>query len=86
MKIISFSEANRDFQAVLDTVNDDANIVFINRQNDNDMVVMSLAHYNGLMETLYLLKSPANVAHLATSIAQYRDKQIQKNLHAKVSI
>ncbi|ERL54632.1 type II toxin-antitoxin system Phd/YefM family antitoxin [Psychrobacter aquaticus] len=42
MKIISFSEANRDFQAVLDTVNDGNDIVFINRQNDNDMVVMSL--------------------------------------------
>ncbi|WP_406947898.1 type II toxin-antitoxin system Phd/YefM family antitoxin [Psychrobacter pacificensis] len=35
---------------------------------------MSSAHYNGLMETLYLLKSSANAAHLAKSIEQYRSK------------
>jgi antitoxin YefM len=33
---------------------------------------MSLDHYNGLMETLHLLSSPANAAHLARSIEQYR--------------
>ncbi|WP_201595253.1 type II toxin-antitoxin system Phd/YefM family antitoxin [Psychrobacter vallis] len=72
MKIISFSEAKRDFQAVLDTVIDDADPLIIGRQNDSDAVIMSLAHYNSLMETLYLLKSPANAAHLAESIAQYQ--------------
>ncbi|PCJ30118.1 MAG: hypothetical protein COA90_10280 [Gammaproteobacteria bacterium] len=39
---------------------------------DEDAVVMSLAHYNGLMETVYLLKSPANAAHLARSIEQLK--------------
>ena len=72
MKIISFSEANKDFKAVLDTVNNDADMVFINGQNDNDAVIMSLAHYNGLIETLYLLKSSANAKHLAMSIVQYQ--------------
>lgn len=79
MKTISFSKANRDFQAVLNTVNNDADIVFINRQNDNGAVVMSLAHYNGLMETLYLLKSPVNSLHLAESIQQYRSVNYIEN-------
>lgn len=72
MKIISFTDANKDFKAVLDTVNSGTDAVVINRQNDNDAVVMSSAHYNGLMETLYLLKSSANANHLAISIEQYR--------------
>ncbi|MDE0490103.1 type II toxin-antitoxin system prevent-host-death family antitoxin [Psychrobacter sp. A3] len=72
MKFISFTDANKDFKAVLDTVNNGTDVVVINRQNDNDAVVMSSAHYNGLMETLYLLKSSANAAHLAKSIEQYK--------------
>ena len=70
MKIIGFAEANKDFKKVLNIVNDDTDIVFISRKNDKDAVVMSLAHYNSLMETLYLLGSPANAAHLAKSIEQ----------------
>lgn len=73
MKIVNFSEANKDFKIVLDTVNDDADMVFISRKNDKDAVIMSLSHYNSLMETLYLLKSPANAAHLAKSIGQCRN-------------
>jgi antitoxin YefM len=33
---------------------------------------MSLDYFNGLLETVHLLKSPANAAHLERSIAQYR--------------
>ena len=77
MKIISFAEANKDFKKVLNKVNDDTDIVFISRKNDKDAVVMSLAHYNSLMETLHLLGSPNNTAHLAKSIAQYRAGEVK---------
>ena len=33
---------------------------------------MPLGRYQSLMETLYLLSTPANAAHLAKSIAQHR--------------
>ena len=33
---------------------------------------MSLDYYNSLIETVYLLKSPANAAHLSDSIEQFR--------------
>jgi antitoxin YefM len=36
---------------------------------------MSLEYDNSLMETVHLLKSPANAAHLARSIAQDRQGQ-----------
>lgn len=77
MKVISFTDANKDFKAVLDTVNNGTDAVVINRQNDNDAVVMSSAHYNGLMETLYLLRSPVNSSHLAESIQQYSAGQVR---------
>jgi antitoxin YefM len=37
---------------------------------------MSLDTFNGLMETVHLLKSPANTTHLARSIEQYRQGQV----------
>ena len=72
MEIVSFKEANKNFKKVLNTVDEDANVIFISRENNKDAVVMSLAHYTSLIETLYLLKSPANTVHLAKSIAQYK--------------
>lgn len=72
MRVVSFSEARKHLKSVLDTVNDDANATIVTRRDADDAVVMSLDYYNSLMETVYLLKSPANAAHLAESIAQYK--------------
>lgn len=72
MRVISFSEARKHLKSVLDTVNEDANATIVTRRDADDAVVMSLDYYNSLMETVYLLKSPANAAHLAKSIAQYK--------------
>jgi antitoxin YefM len=73
MKAIRFTEADKNLKTVLDTVNDSDNIITITRCDVDDSVIMSLKNYNSLMETLYLLKSPANNAHLAESIGQCRD-------------
>jgi antitoxin YefM len=72
MKVINFSEARNKLKRVLDEVVEDADYTIISRRDAEDAVVMSLDHFNGLMETVHLLKSPANVAHLAKSITQYR--------------
>ena len=40
-----------------------------------DVVVMSLDHYQSIMETMHLLASPANAAHLAKSVAQHQSGQ-----------
>jgi len=42
------------------------------RRDPEDAVVMSLDYYNSLMETVYLLRSPANAEHLAKSIEQFK--------------
>lgn len=72
MKIIAYSKARRSFKAVLDAVHEDADVIIISRQDGADAVVMSLAHYQRIMETVHLLASPANAAHLAKSIAQLK--------------
>jgi antitoxin YefM len=68
MKVVNFSEARNQLKSVLDQVVDDANYTVITRRDAEDAVVMSLAQFNGLMETVHLLKSPANAAHLGKPI------------------
>ncbi len=72
MKVISFSDARNKLKSVLDQVVNDADYTIITRRGGEDAVVMSLDQFNGLMETVHLLKSPANAAHLSKSIQQYR--------------
>ncbi|OFA29814.1 prevent-host-death protein [Glaciecola punicea] len=81
MRIVSFTDARNGLKAVLDTVVNDADTTIITRRDSEDAVVMSLDYYNSLMETVYLLKSPQNAAHLAKSIAQYKaGENIQREL------
>ena len=77
MKVINFSEARNRLKSVLDQVVSDADYTVIARRDADDAVVMSLDHFNGLMETVHLLKTPANAAHLAKSIKQYRSGKMK---------
>jgi antitoxin YefM len=65
MKIVSFTEARNSLKSVLDTVVNDADTTVITRRDAADAVVMSLDYYNSLMETVHLLRSPANAEHLS---------------------
>lgn len=76
MRVVSFNEARRRLKSMLDEVVDDADCTVITRRDGEDVVVMSLSHCNSLMETVHLLKSPANAAHLNRSIEQYKNAQV----------
>ena len=76
MKIVSFTEARNGLKAVLDGVVNDADTTVITRRDSEDAIVMSLDYYNSLMETVYLLRSPANAEHLNRSIAQYKSGKV----------
>ena len=70
MQVVSFSEARESFKAVLDRLEADADVTLITRRHAQGAVVMSLDTYNSLMETVHLLRSPANAAHLQRSLEQ----------------
>ena len=70
MRVVNYSEARNSLKSVLDGVAQDHDITIINRRDGADAVVMSLEHYQSVMETLHLLASPANAAKLAKAIAQ----------------
>ena len=76
MRVVNFSEARNGLKNVINQVVDDADYTVIARRDAPDAVVMSLDTFNSLMETVHLLKSPANAAHLARSIDQYQQGKI----------
>ena len=71
MRVVNFSDARNHLKHIVDQTVADANFTIISRRAAADAVIMSLDTFNSLMETVHLLKSPANAAHLAQSIKQY---------------
>jgi antitoxin YefM len=49
---------------------DDHEQVVITRKNAESVVMMSLEDFNSWLETIYLLRNPANAARLRESMAQ----------------
>ena len=76
MRVVNFSEARNHLKSVLDQVVDDADYTIISRRDADNAVVMSQDQFDSLMETVYLLKSPANTTHLAKSIEQYHSDKV----------
>lgn len=72
MRIINVADAKNDLRAVIDQVLEDADVTVIKLQEASGAVVMTLEHYNSLIETAHLLSSPANAAQLEKSIDQAR--------------
>ena len=78
MRVVNFSEARSGLKGVIDQVIADADYTVITRRDAPDAVLMSLDTFNSLLETVHLLKSPASAAHLARSIEQFRQAQVQQ--------
>ncbi|NGM12713.1 type II toxin-antitoxin system prevent-host-death family antitoxin [Verrucosispora sp. CWR15] len=56
--------------AELDRVIDDAEEVVVTRSGHEPVVIVSLAEFESMKETEYLLRSPSNAAALRRSIAE----------------
>ena len=83
MKIVTYSEARSALKAVLDRVHEDADVTVISRRDGANAVMMSLSHYESIMETMHLLSTPANAAHLAKSIAQRKAGKARRRERVK---
>jgi len=69
MDHVSYTELRQNLKKHLDKVCDDRAPLVVTRRNAEPVVVLSLADYESIEETLYLLSDPANAEHLRQSIA-----------------
>ena len=70
MAQVSYSELRNNLASYMDAVCDDRAPLLVTRQNARSVILISEEEYEGLMETVHLLKSPANAARLMQSIGQ----------------
>jgi antitoxin YefM len=80
MRTVHFTDARSNLKAVIDRVVDDADVTLITRRDAPNAVVMSQDYFDSLMETVHLLRSPANVAHLERSITQLREGKVAERI------
>jgi len=64
MKIMTYTESRARYAEVLDQVVNDREEIVITRQGHESVVIIALDEYESLMETVYLMQSPANARHL----------------------
>jgi antitoxin YefM len=68
MDVISYSDTRERLKEVMDQVVADHQPVVISRQKAESVVMVSLADWHAIEETMHLLSSPTNAARLKSSI------------------
>lgn len=70
MAHVSYTELRGNLAAYMDQVCDDRVPLLVTRQNARSVVMLSEEEYEGLLETVHLLKSPANAVRLLRSVKE----------------
>jgi antitoxin YefM len=77
MNILSYSEARASFKETMDMACRDHSPTVVTRRSGDPVVILSLADYSSMEETLYLLSSEKNAARLRSSIAEIKAGKAQ---------
>ena len=81
MAHVSYSQLRNNLASYMDAVCDDRAPLLVTRQNARSVILMAEDDYEGLMETVHLLKSPANATRLLRSIGDAeRGKMTEREL------
>lgn len=70
MSYVSFTDLRANMARHLDRVVANRDELVVTRQNREPVVILPLAELESLRETLHLLSTPANAAHVLQSIAE----------------
>ena len=66
----NYYELRTDLKKFLDDVEDNNETLVVKRANGKGAVILSLAEYNSMIETMHLLSSEKNAGRLFKSIKQ----------------
>jgi antitoxin YefM len=72
MQARTYSEARHDLKNVMDEACNNHEPILITRRKGESVVLLSLEDYESILESEYLLSSPANAARLLKSLEESR--------------
>lgn len=67
---ITYTQARDGLAKLLDRVNHDREVVVIQRRGEEDVAMIAASELESLMETAYLLRSPANAERLLSALGR----------------
>jgi antitoxin YefM len=70
MDVLTYSDTRARLKEVMDRVVEDRTPVVITRKRGEAVVMVSLADWSAMEETLHLVSSPANARRLTAAIGQ----------------
>jgi antitoxin YefM len=70
MDVVNYSDARQNLKEIMDRVVNDVTQVVVTRQKSEPVVMVSLAEWNSIAETLHLLSTPKNAERLLTAIRE----------------
>lgn len=70
MEFISYTALRQNLSSIMDVIEDDRVVYKISRKDHKNLIMMTEEDYNSMEETLHLLSSSANVAHLEQSMKE----------------
>lgn len=73
MDVLTYSDLRANLKAVMDRVVGDRTHVVVTRQRAEAVVMVSLGDWNAMQETMHLLSTPNNAAHLRASIRELEE-------------
>ncbi|MGV3635797.1 MAG: type II toxin-antitoxin system Phd/YefM family antitoxin [Pseudorhodoplanes sp.] len=71
MARVSYTDLRSNLAKYMDEVCDNRDALTVTRQNARSVVMLSEDEYESILETLHLLRSPANAAHLARGLKEF---------------
>lgn len=81
MRITTYTDARNNLRQLIDNVVETSTETIITSKEGRDVVVMSLADYNGWTTTNHLLSTPENASRLLKAVEDVKaGKVIKRNL------
>ncbi len=73
----TYTQAREGLAKLLDRVTHDREVVVIQRRGEEEVAMIAAADLASLMETAYLLRSPANAQRLLTALGRALKNEIE---------